>query len=303
MQVDSDSLGGYLRLERERRHVSLQDISAATKIQPKFLEALERDAYDRLPPTTFVVGFLRAYAQYLALDAESILAAYRAIYLVPEEPESAQPLVIYPARRTKRLGRIGVGVLVLVLIVTVSAVLREWGPHWPLGAQDPVALVPSQQAPEPLKTASSPSRPVPEQGQAVKKVVPIVTTPAEVSAQSTSSGTTPRVPPASVASSTRGESGQESPPEPLRSDVNTALVLQAQALADTWLRVEIDGDKRLELLLVSGKSMSWEATARFSLTVGNARGIRLTLNGQELSLPQTRSNVVRDFLLTRAQLN
>lgn len=303
MQVDSDSLGGYLRLERERRHVSLQDISAATKIQLKFLEALERDDYDRLPPTPFVVGFLRAYAQYLALDAESILAAYRAIYLVPEEPESAQPLVIYPARRAKRLGTIGVGILVIVLGVTVSAVLREWGPPWPLGTQGTTELLPSQQAAEPLKTASQPPQTSPEQGTAGKKAAPIATTPAEVNAHSTPGGTTPTVPSSPAVSSARGESGQGQHPEPPRPDVNTALVLQAQALTDTWLRVEIDGDKRLELLLVSGKSMSWEATARFSLTVGNARGIRLTLNGQEMSLPQTRSNVVRDFLLTRAQLN
>ena len=177
MQVDSDSLGGYLRLERERRRVSLQDISAATKIQLKFLEALERDAYDRLPPTPFVVGFLRAYAQYLALDAESILAAYRAIYLVPEEPESAQPLIIYPARRAKRLGTIGVGILVIVLGVTVSAVLREWGPHWPLGTQGTAALLPSQ-----------PPGPAPEQGTAGKKAVPLATTPAEVNAPSTTWG-------------------------------------------------------------------------------------------------------------------
>ena len=60
MLVDSDSLGSYLRQERERQRVSLQDIAAATKIQLKFLEALESDAYDQLPAAPFVVGFLRA---------------------------------------------------------------------------------------------------------------------------------------------------------------------------------------------------------------------------------------------------
>jgi hypothetical protein len=81
------------------------------------------------------------------------------------------------------------------------------------------------------------------------------------------------------------------------------LVLHARALQDTWLRVEIDGDKRREVLLGSGKSVSWEASERFLLTVGNARGTRLTLNGQEISLPSARNNVVRNFLLTRQLLN
>jgi hypothetical protein len=74
-------------------------------------------------------------------------------------------------------------------------------------------------------------------------------------------------------------------------------------VADTWLRVEIDGAKRHALLLASGKSVQWEASERFRLTVGNVRGIRLALNGQELPLQSGRSNVIRDMLLTRALLH
>ena len=82
-----------------------------------------------------------------------------------------------------------------------------------------------------------------------------------------------------------------------------ALVLQATAVADTWLQVEIDGDKRHTLLLASGKSVQWEASERFRLTVGNVRGTRLALNGQEIPMQSGRSNVMRDMLLTRALLH
>jgi hypothetical protein len=81
------------------------------------------------------------------------------------------------------------------------------------------------------------------------------------------------------------------------------LVLQARAVEDTWLRVEIDGDKRHTLLLTSGKSVQWEANERFRLTIGNVRGTRLALNGQEIALQSGRGNVMRDFLLTRALLH
>jgi len=80
-------------------------------------------------------------------------------------------------------------------------------------------------------------------------------------------------------------------------------VLQATAVAATWLQVEIDGDKHHALLLASGKSVQWEASERFRLTVGNVRGIRLALNGQEILLQSGRSNVRRDMLLTRALLH
>jgi hypothetical protein len=82
------------------------------------------------------------------------------------------------------------------------------------------------------------------------------------------------------------------------------LVLQAQALEETWLRVKIDGAERNnDVLLALGKSISWEASERFVLTIGNANGVRVSLNGQEITLPPSRSNVVRDFLLTRQLLN
>ena len=97
MQVDSDSLGTYLRQERERQQVSLQDIAAATKIQLKFLEALENDAYDQLPASPFVVGFLRAYAQHLALDPEIVLTTYRALHRAPEPSEVTRWSVTTPA--------------------------------------------------------------------------------------------------------------------------------------------------------------------------------------------------------------
>ena len=88
------------------------------------------------------------------------------------------------------------------------------------------------------------------------------------------------------------------------AETRKPLVLQAQALQATWLRVKIDGTaQNNDVLLASGKSISWEAAERFVLTVGNANGVRVSLNGQEIALPPSRSNVVRDFLLTRQLLN
>ena len=84
MQTSSDSLGAHLREEREQQNVSLQDISATTKIQIKFLQALENDEYDQLPPSPFVVGFLRAYAQFLSLDTEAIVTTYQQRYRASE---------------------------------------------------------------------------------------------------------------------------------------------------------------------------------------------------------------------------
>ena len=178
MQVSSDSLGSYLRVEREQRGVSLQEISAMTKIQVKFLLALEEDAYDQLPATPFVVGFLRAYAQCLCLDANEIVAAYHQHYRVQDSPENSQLLPPLPARQPTRVGVVGAGAVVVVLGLLAVLMLREMragsqprrSPAIPLATRNQVAATgTSVLTPLPSTPVASPADvkvPVPEPAQA-----------------------------------------------------------------------------------------------------------------------------------------
>src|SRR5712692_6523140 len=125
MLVDSDSLGSYLRQERERQQVSLQDIAAATKIQLKFLEALEHDAYDQLPAAPFVVGFLRAYAQYCAMDPKEVLMAYRSLHRAPEPPDVVLRPVTAPTPSPQRVRLTRLGVFLAVFGLLTGLVVHE----------------------------------------------------------------------------------------------------------------------------------------------------------------------------------
>ncbi len=66
--------GEYLRREREMRGVSLEEISAATKISIRFLQAIENEELTKLPGGIFTRSFVRTYARYLGLDEERVLA-------------------------------------------------------------------------------------------------------------------------------------------------------------------------------------------------------------------------------------
>lgn len=70
------SFGETLRRERELRQISLREISESTKINLRYLEALERDDFRHLPGGVFNKGFVRAYAQYIGVDPESMVNAY-----------------------------------------------------------------------------------------------------------------------------------------------------------------------------------------------------------------------------------
>src|SRR5512138_924586 len=81
------SLGQSLREEREARSISLEEIASATKIVPRYLEALESDRLDLMPGGFFVKGIIRAYAKAVGLDPEDVLRRYReAGLLEPAEP-------------------------------------------------------------------------------------------------------------------------------------------------------------------------------------------------------------------------
>lgn len=309
MQVNADSLGSYLRRERELREVSLQNMSAATKIQLRFLEALEQDNYDQLPPAPFVVGFLRAYAQYLSLEPEEVIAAYHMRYGPSEGPEGRRVLVTSPVQRATRYRLLRAGILVVIAVLVVGLGLhvlqRGSGNNRTkaLLSQAAVEKAPAESPPMSLPRLPGLGMPRPQSAEPVSPVSPGGTGGASgvVPGQQAIASASPAASPSAPAEPAAAERPTETAVRP--GETPSPLVLQAVAVQDTWLRVEVDGDKRYTLLLATGKDVRWEARERFVLTVGNAQGTRLTLNGKEIPLPSTRGNVIRDFVLTHALLN
>jgi cytoskeleton protein RodZ len=65
-----------LKDNRERKGISISEVAIATKINTKTVMALEEGDLDRLPPKTFLRGFVRAYATFLDLDVESVMNTF-----------------------------------------------------------------------------------------------------------------------------------------------------------------------------------------------------------------------------------
>src|SRR5260370_3162019 len=70
------SFGQKLKLEREKRKITLEQISLSTKIGIRMLQALEEDKFNQLPGGIFNKGFVRAYSRFLGLDEDQIIADY-----------------------------------------------------------------------------------------------------------------------------------------------------------------------------------------------------------------------------------
>jgi len=71
------TVGEILKEEREKKFYSLDEIEKATKIRKELLEALEKGEYQKLPPPTFIQGFIKNYGKFLGLNSEKLLAIFR----------------------------------------------------------------------------------------------------------------------------------------------------------------------------------------------------------------------------------
>lgn len=126
MNVDPESASGgrlsafgrWLVRERELRGLARDEVARATKLAPGVVEALESGEEGRIPPRAYVVGYLRAYAAAVGLDADEVVLRFH---------EAAGPAgTPGRERRGKRSLRVAVAVVLAAaaLAVGVWALLR-----------------------------------------------------------------------------------------------------------------------------------------------------------------------------------
>ena len=85
-----ETIGSYLKREREFRQISVEEIAESTRINHVFIEAIEHDRFDELPAVAFVRGYLKAYSDHVGLDTADVLLRYEQ-WLVQEDGAGETP--------------------------------------------------------------------------------------------------------------------------------------------------------------------------------------------------------------------
>jgi cytoskeleton protein RodZ len=264
VENSATSLGGHLRALREARGSSLEDMARSTRVGIRHLEALEEERLADLPSPVFVRGFIRAYCGFLREGPEEALAHYEAL---AGERAAMQAASAPPRPRTTwALSSVLVGLALLVILaialIVVNLTVKRTGgtsvaaPAMDVSAASPDSLpTPSPAAPAPAQVEPPKAAPAPAPGPAA---APPVSTPAAMPARAPT-------PAPAVARSAAG---------PQR--------LMIRALDATWIRVQPDEGRATEELLPAGASREWSAERRFLVTIGNAGGVEVALNGKVL---------------------
>jgi cytoskeleton protein RodZ len=116
--MSSTPFGEHLKREREMRGVSLEEIAAATRINTRYLEAIENDRWDQLPGGVFNRGFIRSIARFLGMDEDSLVAEYD---LGTKSNGNSQHLAAVPAEHIPRNWQPAV-VAITVLVLLIAGV-------------------------------------------------------------------------------------------------------------------------------------------------------------------------------------
>ncbi len=287
------SFGENLRREREMRGVSLEEISAATKIGVRFFKAIEDEDFSKLPGGIFTRSFIRAYARYLGLDEDPLIAEYQlAAKAKGEEVDlSRLSLPVSHASRDRRRRSAWVGAAAAVLLLIAGYGLWRHSQK----AKDLASVAVNQVAPKkalPAPSAKPPaSAPAPAEKSSDGPVVAQGQEPASPAGQSAAdsvpAAATGAAPPALQA--------------PAETDYGNSLVLQVATTERSWVAIDADGKTVMEGIMTPHQLKTFKAQKSFDVLTGNAQGVILTLNGRTLK-PLGREGEVKSIHLTRENL-
>ncbi len=230
------------------RGVSLEEITAATRIATRFLQAIENEQWDQLPGGVFNRGFVRAVAHYLGLDEESLVAEY--VSTVGDRPSVPVWTGTPPAVTADLpwLAWILAAVVVLALIAGGWFAVRRisaWRASRRATRMTAISAAPSQEQPAAPPAAGS---------------VPVSAEPAPN--------------PASVPPQLPG--GANLP-------AATPFKLKVEAVKTTRMTVEADTHRVFEGDLEAGEGRTFTAQDKFQVAAGDAGALLLELNGKTLS--------------------
>jgi cytoskeletal protein RodZ len=240
--------GEHLKREREMRGVSLEEIAGATRISTRFLEALEQEAWDRLPGGVFNRGFVRTVARFLGLEEESLLAEYSlATGTGSAPPPVATQLRTRPSADERKLPWMAYAAIPVLLMLAAGG---WFGWQW----------LSARRSEMDAAAASLPATPAPPSA------------PSNLWTASTDS-------PNASSISTQDPQSAASP----WADSGQSLQLRIDAARDTALTVTSDGQPAFAGVIAAGQNRTISAKTALTVEAQDAGAIHLELNGQAVA--------------------
>ena len=226
------------------RGVSLEEITKATRIGTRFLEALEQEAWERLPGGVFNRGFVRTVARFLGLEEETLLAEYSlAAHLPGSIPAPA------PSAQQSKITALATNGKKAWIALSMAGVLVAAGAGW-FGWQ----WVSARRAKLTAAASALPAAPRPPAAPPVTEVNPSASASPIAAIDNTGPWAVP----------------------------DRGLQLRIDTDKETSITVTADGQQSFAGTILPGQSRSFNAQGALTVGAADAGSLRLELNGQPL---------------------
>lgn len=309
------SLGALIQAERLAKNMTQQDVSNALRFSVKQIDALENNAFDLLPDAMITRGFIRNYARLLEIDAEPLLASYRASVSNETDKVIAVKSSMRPVQLTKDSQPWFKYVLASILVLFFLLAWLFYVDYMP-------KQVPA--APEPEKA----SEVISETAPAVTQQLPEIALPAaqreadaeltdtnlaeaanagadaQVNVAKSSNASAASAPLAHGDSKPAAQPAHQLPvPQSAQAVQQASVPVAANAAksltlaftAQTWVSVtDKSGKVVYEKMSDNGDKDIVNGTPPFNLVIGNASATKLNFGGKDVDLTAyTKNNVAR----------
>src|SRR5450830_1817974 len=286
LQVGLEPLGEVLLAARNAKNLTQKDVADNLRLSLKQIDALETNAFDLLPDAMITRGFIRNYARFLDVDAEPLLASYRA--RVPDKSlntlkvQSSMNQVVLTKESQPWLKYILASILVLLFLLSWFFYMD----YMPKPAKKAVAVATDKAAPANAPvTISLPEIALPAAERTPEASDAVVGT--ELAKPNVSIDATSAAVSKPVAMATLNDANNAAP------SVATKKVSMSFS-EQTWVSVTNKSGKVIfEKMQAAGSTGDFDGEPPFNVVIGNAKATKLMYLGKPVDLvPTTKSNVV-----------
>lgn len=274
-------LGTRLKEARLSKGYSLDDLQEITKIQKRYLVAIEEGNYSIMPGTFYVRAFIKQYADAVGLDAEEILDEFKKEIPHQQKEEVAQSISQSPTRRklstrsTNRLletmPKIIVGLFIIVILIASWFLFqKKMSTNQPDEEVEDTPLEYEQQVPppttDPVEEEETPAEDTdaPVEEEEVEEEAPVQTISAGVADGETTTYTL---------------TGTDT------------MKIRIEVSGETWVGIRnAQGSEQVDdRVYAAGEKVEFDATANAyaRIRLGNANNAKVFINDEQLQYAQT----------------
>jgi cytoskeleton protein RodZ len=292
------SFGERLFLAREQQGLTVQEVAKATHLSGEIIEAIERSDVNNLPQPTYVQGYIRAYAKFIDIPAETVLEEYNRIAPHVSETKLAPPQIQShgPNSSTPLVKAVSLLLLIVIIMAGIYGVFSHYSEIVETMHKEPVSV-----DVDGLDITLPDQMGIDVEDNETGNMDAAVVDDSVVDAPSTEA----------LVENRRSENAliQE---RVIGSDTERAALIEIQPIAKgddvinlvahkaSWVEV-IDGNgvKLHYNLVTAGKSIVLRGTAPFDIFLGNAPAVDIKMNDVEIDTTRyVRSNNIAHFKIS-----